>query len=98
MLFRSSSRLKKIEDKARSLALDDSRKKTIKLLTDLTREKGRESKEGIITELPLTREGLASIMGMTQETLSRKLSELQEENKIELKGRKKVLIKDSSLI
>jgi CRP/FNR family transcriptional regulator len=98
LLAAMSSRLKKVEDKAHSLALDDSRKRTEKLLADLASENGQEKKEGISIELPLSREGMASIMGMTQETLSRKLSELQKAGKIELIGRRSVLIKDKSLL
>ncbi len=94
LLTALSSRLKQVEEKAYSLALDDARIKTIKLLNKLAQEKGEKKDKGTMIELPLTRDGLASLMGMTQETLSRKLSELETEKKIKLIGRKKILIKD----
>jgi CRP/FNR family transcriptional regulator len=94
LLTALSSRLKQVEEKAYSLALDDARIKTIKLLNNLAQENGEKKDKGTMIELPLTRDGLASLMGMTQETLSRKLSELETEKKIKLIGRKKILIKD----
>jgi CRP/FNR family transcriptional regulator len=93
-----SSRLKNIEDKAHSLALDDSKKKTIKLLNNLASETGTQKKDGILIELPLTREGLANLMGMSQETLSRKLSELEKQDKLKLLSGRKVLIKKDLVI
>ncbi len=93
-----SSRLKNIEDKAHSLALDDSKKKTIKLLNDLAGEAGTKKENGTLIELPLTRKGLANLMGMTQETLSRKLSELEKQEKIELLSGRKVLIKENLIV
>jgi CRP/FNR family transcriptional regulator len=54
----------------------------------------RDGKEnGISVNLPLSRDGLANLIGITQETLSRKLSELQEEGIISMQGQKKILIK-----
>lgn len=46
--------------------------------------------------LPMTKGDLASQLGMTQETLSRKLAALQEEGLIILKGHRKIIIKDKS--
>ena len=45
-------------------------------------------------ELPLSREGLANYIGVSRETVSRKLSQLKEEGLIDLIGNRKVLIKD----
>lgn len=93
-----SSRLKNIEDKAHSLALDDAKKKAIKLLNNLAAETGTKKEKGTLIELPLTREGLANLMGMSQETLSRKLSELEKQDKIELLSGRKVLIKEDLIV
>ncbi|HHV44900.1 MAG TPA: Crp/Fnr family transcriptional regulator [Firmicutes bacterium] len=46
--------------------------------------------------LPMTKGDLASQLGMSQETLSRKLTALQEEGLFELKGHRKIVIKDRS--
>lgn len=47
-------------------------------------------------KLPMTKGDLASQLGMTQETLSRKLAALQEEGLIVLQGHRKILIQDKS--
>ena len=44
--------------------------------------------------LPMTKGALASQLGMTQETLSRKLSSFQEQGLIELQGARKIVIID----
>lgn len=46
--------------------------------------------------LPMTKGDLASQLGMSQETLSRKLATLQEEGLILLKGHRKIILKDRS--
>ena len=93
-----SSRLKSVEEKAHSLALDDAENKTIKLLKDLIKENGVKKEDGILITLPLTREGLANLMGMSQETLSRKLSGLEKAGKIKLQSSRKILIKEDLII
>jgi len=55
-----------------------------------------EGKQEII--LPMTKGDLASQLGMTQETLSRKLAALQEEGLILLKGHRNIIIKDKSAL
>ncbi len=93
-----SSRRKNIEDKAHSLALDDSKKTTIKLLNNIANETGTQKEDGVLIELPLTREGLANLMGMSQETLNRKLSELEKQDKLKLLSGRKFLIKEELII
>ncbi len=87
-----TSRLNMLENKVTSLALEDAREKTMRLLLDLAQENGRKKENGILVDLPLSRNGLANLMGMSQETLSRKLSELQEDGIISIKGQKQVFI------
>jgi CRP/FNR family transcriptional regulator len=48
--------------------------------------------------LPMTKGDLASQLGMTQETLSRKLAALQDEGLILLKGHRKIMIKEKSAL
>lgn len=87
-----TSRLNRAENKLKSLALEDAREKTISLLLELAKENGKENKAGVLVDLPLSRGGLANLIGTTQETLSRKLSELQEDGLISIKGQKQILI------
>ncbi len=98
LLTAFSERLKEAEGMIESLALQDSREKTINLLKKLANENGVKTDQGIKIELPLSRAGLASFLAITQETLSRKLSELQSSDQIEINGWKEVIIKDPYLI
>lgn len=98
LLAAITSRLNKAENKLKSLALEDAKEKTMRLLLELARESGIKKDNGIIVDLPLSREGLANLIGTTQETLSRKLSELQQEGMISIQGQKTVLIKIIKLI
>ncbi len=59
-----------------------------------TQKYGREHPRGIMIELPLSREGIANYIGVARETVSRKLSLLQDEGIIEMAGHKKMIILD----
>ena len=65
----------------------------MRLLLDLAQESGEKRADGILVKLPLNRQGLANLIGLSQETLSRKLSELEKENIITLQGQKQVLLR-----
>lgn len=94
LLASITDRLNETEQKLISLALEDAREKTMRLLLDLARESGEESSEGILIKLPLNRQGLANLIGLSQETLSRKLSELEKENIISLQGQREILLRN----
>jgi CRP/FNR family transcriptional regulator len=55
---------------------------------------GRPHAKGIVVILPLSREGIANYIGVTRESVSRKMSYLQEAGIIEMIGNKKVIILD----
>jgi len=94
LLSAITSRLNKTENKLQSLALEDAKEKTMRLLLELAKESGIKKDSGILINLPLSRDGLANLIGTTQETLSRKLSELEQEEFISMQGQKKILIKN----
>ncbi|AGB41173.1 cAMP-binding protein [Halobacteroides halobius DSM 5150] len=98
LLAAFGTRLKETRQMLQSLALDDSKAKTIRFLVNLAQESGIEKKDGVLIKLPLSRKGLADFLAMTPETLSRKLSELQQEDIILLKGQKQVIIKQLDLL
>jgi len=62
--------------------------------SEFARKYGKESQNGIIVELPLSREGIANYIGVARETVSRKMNMLQEEGIIEMVGNKKVIIRN----
>ena len=47
-----------------------------------------------IINLPITKSVLSSILGTTKETLSRKLTLLQDEGLIRMEGQRKIIITD----
>ena len=82
-----SRRLEKAENRIEDISLSSVTKRVVGALLDLS-----EGKKEII--LPMTKGDLASQLGMSQETLSRKLTALQEEGFIVLKGQRKIVIKN----
>lgn len=64
------------------------------ILLEFARKFGREDSRGIIIDLPLSREGIANYIGLTRETVSRKLNLLQEDGLIEMEGNKRIIILD----
>ncbi|HBH12690.1 MAG TPA: Crp/Fnr family transcriptional regulator [Clostridiales bacterium] len=96
LLAAVTSRLNKTEIQLESLALEDAMEKTLRLLLELAKENGTKNEEGILIDLPLSRAGLASLIGVSHETLSRKLSELQEEGTLLIKGQKQLLLTNPS--
>ena len=64
------------------------------LLKQLIDQSKEQTSKGTIIHLQLTREDMANFVGVTRETISRKLSQLAQEEILELKDSKKILIKD----
>lgn len=84
-----SRRLEQAENRIEDISLSSVTKRVSNALLEASQGKQE------IT-LPMTKGDLASQLGMTQETLSRKLAALQEEGLIQLKGHRKILIKDKT--
>lgn len=84
-----SRRLEKTENRIEDISLSSVTKRIAGALLELS-----EGRQEFL--LPMTKGDLASQLGMTQETLSRKLAALQEEGLILLKGHRKIIIKDKS--
>jgi CRP-like cAMP-binding protein len=84
-----SRRLEKAESRIEDISLSSVTERVASALLELS-----GGKKEIL--LPMTKGDLASQLGMTQETLSRKLSALQEEGLILLKGHRKIIIRDKS--
>jgi len=84
-----SRRLEKAENRIEDISLSTVTMRVARALLELS-----EGKQEIL--LPMTKGDWASQLGMTQETLSRKLTTLQEEGLIILKGQRKIIIRDKS--
>ncbi|QAT39517.1 Crp/Fnr family transcriptional regulator [Clostridium sp. JN-9] len=91
-------RLISLEDLIQNLSTKDVEVRIASMLLNLAKDFGVESEHGIIINLPLNREEMANYVGVTRETMSRKLTSLQDENVIELVGNKKIIIKDKTYL
>ncbi|MBU5677103.1 Crp/Fnr family transcriptional regulator [Alkaliphilus sp. MSJ-5] len=85
-------RLSKLETLVQSLGTKDVEARIAQMLLDLAEEFGVQKKNSIEMEIPLTREDMANFIGVTRETISRKLSLLQNEGIIDLIGNRKIII------
>lgn len=86
-----SRRLEKAENRIEDISLSSVTTRVSRALLELA-----DGKKEIL--LPMTKGDLASQLGMTQETLSRKLAALQEEGLILLKGHRNIIIKDKAAL
>ncbi len=93
-----SQRLSKLEGLVQSLGTKDVEARIAQMLLDLKEEYGIEAADYTELTIPLTREDMANYIGVTRETISRKLSNFQEEGIIKLVGNKKILILDSNAL
>lgn len=84
-----SRRLEKAENRIEAISLSSVTKRVVDALLEFSG--GRKE-----FDLPMTKGDLSSHLGISQETLSRKLTALQEEGLIELKGHRRIIIKDST--
>ncbi len=82
-----SRRLERAENRIEEISLSSVTKRIAGALLELS-----EDRSAFV--LPMTKGDLASQLGMTQETLSRKLTALQEEGLIRLEGHRKIIIKN----
>lgn len=88
-------RLSALENLAQNLATNDIDARIAFLLKNLCDKYGEISNNDIIINLPLTREDMANYVGVTRETISRKLKKFEEEGIIKIVGTKKIIIIDN---
>jgi len=88
------ARLFSLERNLQNLGSKNAESRVIAMLLEFAEKYGKPQGRGILLDLPLSREGLANYIGVTRETVSRKLSFLHEERIIELIGNKRIIILD----
>lgn len=91
-------RLEKMEGMVERMSSKDVDFRVNMVLLEFSKKYGKPHQKGRLVDLPLSREGIANYIGITRETVSRKLSHLQEEGIIELVGNKKVIIMDEEAL
>ncbi|NBI07446.1 Crp/Fnr family transcriptional regulator [Senegalia massiliensis] len=91
-------RVVNLENQIQRLGTKDIESRLAGLLLSLIKDFGTPKESIVELEIPLSREDMANYIGSTRETVSRKLSSLQDDNIIELIGNKKIIIKDLNLL
>jgi len=91
-------RLEKMEGMVERMSSKDVEFRVNMVLLEFSQKYGKPHPKGILVELPLSREGIANYIGITRETVSRKLGHLQDQGIIELVGNKKVIITDEDAL
>ncbi len=90
-------RLRKTNEKVANLSFFDAYGKVAKILLDLIEVKGVKENNQIILDLPLSRQEMASMSGITRMTLSRILNEFQIRGCLKIEG-KKITIFDEAIL
>jgi CRP/FNR family transcriptional regulator len=75
------------------LSTREVRRRLARMLLDLARNRGRETREGILLDSGLTHDELAACVGTAREVISRTLEQFQRDGLVSL-GRRRLLIRD----
>lgn len=84
-------RISELQQRLREMATECVEKRIARTLIRFVKSHGKESKEGVLIDFPLTRQDLAEFTGTTLFTVSRLLKNWEKE-KILKSGRKKVIL------
>lgn len=87
-------RLIKLEGLVQSLNTKEIEPRIASMLMSFLKESGKPAANGVMLELPLNREEMGNFIGTTRETISRKLTSMQDDGIIEFEGNRKVIIKN----
>lgn len=98
LLHKLSKELRNAEDLATSIAHRPVRERMAELLLMLKEVYGKATAKGIRIQLELSREEMAEMIGVTQETAIRLLSEFKKEGLIEVRDRSITIIRHESLL
>lgn len=91
-------KLAQMEDLVQNLATNDIDARVAYLLIELIEKYGKREKDKIIIELSITREDMANYIGVTRETISRKLKKFEEDEIIQLDGMKRIIILNEKML
>ncbi len=100
MLTQLSRDVRGAEDKARDMAMKSSRERLAELILMLKSTRvpgGRAERNGAGFKVPYTRQDLAELAGLAQETVIRLLTELEEQKVITLDGRQLTILNEPAL-
>ncbi len=86
-----ATQLQEVQDRYRELATERVEQRVARTLIRLVRQSGRKTNEGVLIDIPLSRQDLAEMTGTTLFTVSRILSGWEQKNLVKT-GREKVII------
>lgn len=89
-----TKRLAHTENLAQNLATKDPEIRIAHMVLEFCQKFGTKKGDQILIELPITREEIASYVGVTRETVSRKLSKFENLGIISLSANKQILVKN----
>lgn len=89
-----TKRLAHTENLAQNLATKDPEVRIAQMILEFCQKFGTKKNEGILIELPITREEVASYVGVTRETISRKFSKFEDLGLISLSGNKHLFVRN----
>lgn len=92
-----SQRLRRANTQIEDLVFRDCRSRLARALLDLTVRAGGGRPDGPAADSRIAQHELASLLGMSRETVSRTLLRLQEQGMVRLEGRRVVVVNPSSL-
>lgn len=93
LLSEVTKRLAHTENLVQNLATKDPETRIANLILEFCEDYGIKNGTEVLIQLPLTREEMANYIGVTRETISRKLRVLENEGILTVKG-KKITVKD----
>ncbi len=100
MLTQLARDVRGAEDKARDMAMKSSRERLAELLLMLKATRlpaAKPERNGAVLKIPYTRQDLAELAGLAQETVIRLLTELEEQKVISLNGRQLTILNEGAL-
>ncbi|ENK1243754.1 Crp/Fnr family transcriptional regulator [Clostridium sporogenes] len=93
-----TKRLAETETLAQNLATNDADIRIANMILDFGEKYGVNKEQYIEIKLPINREEMANYVGVTRETISRKLSKFEDLEIIKIVGNKVIIIKDKDAL
>jgi CRP/FNR family transcriptional regulator, anaerobic regulatory protein len=93
MIRELAVRLDSLENNVVSISSVSAEERIFDLLKEFGRDYGTITDEGVLVKIPMTREEIGNRLGLTRETVSRRIAQLVDEEKIEILKAKRILIK-----
>lgn len=87
-----SLRLNKLENMLENTGGKSIDERLVQLLSDFSSKYGEIQDQGTLINLPLNREEIANYLGLSRETVSRKLAKLHKQGDLKVIGHKKILL------